>query len=83
MNILVHTGPEVIKVQHQVYEVTAKILIKLYRLLSMQTEQEQQTADFRELCDFSLFGKAKCQEQESREQQIYSLQTFHCPIQPQ
>lgn len=37
-------GSEVIKVQHKVYEVSAKILIKLYRLWNKQTEQKQQIA---------------------------------------
>lgn len=53
-------GPEVIKVQHKVYEVTAKILIKLYRLWNKQIEQEQQIAMILESFVISLFGKAKC-----------------------
>lgn len=46
IDTLVHMDPEVVKVQRKVYEITAKILIKLYRVWSTQTEQELQLLRF-------------------------------------
>lgn len=58
-NILLHTDLRtVMKVQHKVYKVSAKILIKLYRLWSTKTEQEQQIAMILE--NFVVFPVCQC-----------------------
>lgn len=46
------------KIQHKVYKVSAKILIKLYRLWSTKTEQEQQIAMILE--NFVVFPVCQC-----------------------
>lgn len=56
---MVHTDLRTaMKIQHKVYKVSAKILIKLYRLWSTQTEQEQQIAMILE--NFVVFPVCQC-----------------------